>query len=292
MIGGDSVSQRMRAAGIFAHTPIPHQLLPSAHNQPSSPKGDLELAPHFLGVAVTQQMVGHRLGVGRGIEGLAAADAGQRAGGDVAHRVAAGLAGGDAHGRQPAHEIGRVFDVDVVQLHVLAGGDVADGVGVLLGDVGEDIHLSRVQAPEGYLDALHARRIPHGLHALGRRGGKRQAAVGDAVVALAVVITLAVGAAAQPRLGEQLVLDLALLLELDLAFEDVDFAREIERHPVCEAFFPASQCRWYRWLGVKVPRPRPQASLPMAGTKDDRPRAKGAQRLGLDFLRICIFRFG
>src|SRR5690348_443402 len=66
--------------------------------------------------------------------------------------------------------------------------------------------------------------------------------MGDAVVTLTVVVSLAVSAPAQPRLREQLVLDLAVLLELDLALENVDFAREIDRHPTGKTFFPASQC--------------------------------------------------
>jgi len=73
--------------------------------------------------------------------------------------------------------------------------------------------------------------------------GERQGAVADAIVPLAVVIALAVGTTAQPRLGKQLVLDPALLLELELALEDVDFASEIARHAPCKVFFPASQCR-------------------------------------------------
>ncbi len=128
-----------------------------------------------------------------------------------------------------------------MKLHVLAGRDVADRVRVLFGHSRELVHLIRVQAAEGDLDALHAGRIPGGLRPLGRLGGKRQAAVADAVVALAVVVALPIGAAAQPGLPEQLVLDLALLLELDLAFVDVDFAREIDRHPLREALSPASQ---------------------------------------------------
>ncbi len=64
---------------------------------------------------------------------------------------------------------GRVVDVDVVELEVLPGGDVADAVGVLLGEVGEDLHLLGVQAAEGNLDALHAGRVPERLRAFGER---------------------------------------------------------------------------------------------------------------------------
>ena len=201
-------------------------------------EGDLELSAHVLGVGVAQQVIGHGLGVGRGIEGLAAAHAGERAGGDVAHRIAAGLAGGDADGGQPPHEVGRIVDVDVVQLHVLARGDVADGVRVLLGHIGETSIWSAFRPPNGIL----MRCMPGASHTVSTplvAGVGKQAALAQAIVPLAVVITLAIGAAAQPGLGEQLVLDLALLLELDLAFEHVDLTRELGRHPIGEPLFPA-----------------------------------------------------
>jgi hypothetical protein len=103
----------------------------------------------------------------------------------------------------------------------------------------------------------------------------------DAVVTLAVVITLAVGAAAQPGLGEQLVLDLALLLELDLAFEDEDFAREIDRP--ARRSFQLANVDGTDWLGWKchVRCPNATSNGRAAGNKS---RAKGAQHLELDFL--------
>ncbi|MDZ7735624.1 MAG: hypothetical protein U5P41_05620 [Gammaproteobacteria bacterium] len=54
----------------------------------------------------------------------------------------------------------------------------------------------------------------------------------DAVVALAIVVALAVGAAAQTRLGEQLVVDLALLFQVDLGLEGIDFLGQIRGHSV------------------------------------------------------------
>ena len=59
-----------------------------------------------------------------------------------------------------------------------------------------------------------------------------------AVVALAVVIALAVGAAAKARFGEQALVDLALLAQRDFGFEDVDLARQIFRHLSGELLFP------------------------------------------------------
>ena len=106
---------------------------------------DLELAAEVLRVGVAEQEIRRRLGVGRDVERLRAADAGDRASRDVADRVAAGLAGGDADGGQAAHDGGRVFDVDEVELEVLARGDVGDRVGVFLGELGQHFQLARVQ---------------------------------------------------------------------------------------------------------------------------------------------------
>ena len=89
--------------------------------------------------------------------------------------------------------------------------------------VGQHLQLGGVQAAERNLDALHARRIPQRVRTLGvRRTDNCSVRVVCAVGPLAVVIPLAVGAAPQPRLGENPVFDLALLLERDLVFEDVD----------------------------------------------------------------------
>ena len=46
-------------------------------------------------------------------------------------------------------------------------------------------------------------------------------------MALAVVVALAVGAAAEPRLGENLLVELALAAQLDLRLEFVNLLREV-----------------------------------------------------------------
>ena len=89
-------------------------------------KGDLELAAEVLAVGVAQQEVHKRLSIGGYVEGLAAADAGERAGCDIADGIATGFTGGDAHRGKPAHEVGGILDVDEVDLEVLASGDVED----------------------------------------------------------------------------------------------------------------------------------------------------------------------
>ena len=108
-----------------------------------------------------------RVRVGRDVERLRAADAGERAGGDVADGVAAGLARGDADGGQAAHDVGRVLDVDEVQLDVLAGGDVQMRSEYSSAQLGEHVHLLGGDLPARDLDPLHAGRVPQRARALG-----------------------------------------------------------------------------------------------------------------------------
>lgn len=202
-------------------------------------EGDLELAPEVLAVGVAEQEPGEGVGVGGHVERLGVADAGQGAPGHVAHRVAAGLAGGDAHRGQPAHDRRRVVQVHEVQLHVLAGGDVEDGVRVLLGHLGQHLELLGGDPAVRDLDPQHARGVPDGLGALGEvAGGVLQAARGHAVVPAPVVVALAVGPAPQAGLGEHALLHLALPPKLDLRLELVDLDRQIRRHTVDEGLPP------------------------------------------------------
>ena len=59
----------------------------------------------------------------------------------VADGVAAGLPGGEPDRGQVAQDGGDLLELDEVELHVLAGGDVAPAAGVGLGDVGEHVEL-------------------------------------------------------------------------------------------------------------------------------------------------------
>ena len=74
---------------------------------------------------MVQEVAERGLGPGADVEHLVGAGAGQVAAHDVAHRVAARLAGGQAHRRQVAQQIGEAFQLDEVHLDVLAGGEVA-----------------------------------------------------------------------------------------------------------------------------------------------------------------------
>ena len=99
---------------------------------PAAGERDLELAPEVLGIGVAEQEAHRGLGMRRDIEGLVAADPGDRARGHIADGVAARLAGRDTDRGEPPHQRRGVVDVDIVELDVLAGGDVAHAVAVFL----------------------------------------------------------------------------------------------------------------------------------------------------------------
>ena len=127
-----------------------------------------------------------------------------------------------------------------MQLEVLTGGDVANAVGVLLSQVGEGVHLGAVEPAARDLDALHARSVPGRVRALGVPLRKIQLLRPRAVEALAVVVALTVGAAAQAGLGEDDFVELVLLAQPDLSLEDIDLAPQVFRDAAPERFLPRS----------------------------------------------------
>ena len=185
-----------------------------------------------------------------------AANAGDGAGGHVADGIAAGFAGGDADRGEAAHDGRRVFNVDEVKLNVLAGGDVADAVGIFLAEIGQHFELLGVETTEGNLDALHAGGVPESVGAFGGDVGVVEGAGGCAVGALAVVVALAVGAAAQAGFGEDAVFDFALLAQGDLVFEDVEFGGEGFGNAVAELRFPEgiawSHLNTLKYIGIGI----------------------------------------
>ena len=152
--------------------------------------------------------------------------------------VAARLARRNPDGGEPAHQRRRVVDVDVVKLNILARRDVGNAVGVFFGEIGQDFQLFRRHAAEGNLDAHHPRRVPQGIRPFDYVRAEVELLDALAVVALTVVVALAVDAAAQPGLGENFFIDLALLAQLHLLLEDIDLAAQLSGNFVGEFFFP------------------------------------------------------
>ena len=97
---------------------------------------------------------------------------------------------------KPPHNRWRVFDMDVVELEILARRDVSDGIRVLFGEFGQHFQLMRVQSAERNFDALHAGRVPQRSWSLRVRRGVFELAGLLAVVSLAIVVPLAVCASA------------------------------------------------------------------------------------------------
>ena len=119
-------------------------------------EGRLHLARHQLRGGVADEVAHVRAHVGSGVEQLALAHAGPRVAGHVADGVAAALAARQAGVGQLADRLGRLAQRDVVELDVLAGGDVAlVERRVLLHHVGELLHLLRRDPAERELRPDH-----------------------------------------------------------------------------------------------------------------------------------------
>src|SRR3954452_15346397 len=119
-------------------------------------EGRLHLARHQLRGRVADEIAGVGGRVRGDVEGLVIRDAGPRVTGDVADRVAAALAGGETRLADLPDELGGVRERNVVDLDVLAGGDVAlVERRELLDRVGEGLHLLGADAAVGKLHADH-----------------------------------------------------------------------------------------------------------------------------------------
>ena len=159
--------------------------------------GDFELARQVRKLGVQRAPLANQLGVGPWIDHFVHRHTGQLVGGGVADAVAAGLDAVHVHGGQQVHHIGRLVERDPVELHVLAGGEVAvvggqlggqagnfvlgglcfgqqGGVGrvVVAGDLGQHLDLGGVDLAVGHGHAQHgcvALHIPAVLQAQGAK---------------------------------------------------------------------------------------------------------------------------
>ena len=119
-------------------------------------EGGLDLARHQLGGGVAHEVAHVGARPGGDVEELVVAHAGVGVAGHVAHGVAAALARGEAGVRDLADQRGGVTQRDVVELDVLARGDVRlVHRRVALGHVGEGLPLLGRDAAHGQLDPDH-----------------------------------------------------------------------------------------------------------------------------------------
>ncbi len=97
----------------------------------------------------------HQLGIGAGVHHLVRGRAREVIGADVADAIAAGLDRVHLDRRKVREGVGAIFQLDPVVLDVLAGGEVAVAAIILVGDVGEHLHLARIERAIGDRDAQH-----------------------------------------------------------------------------------------------------------------------------------------
>ena len=191
----------------------------------ASGKGDFEFATKVLAVGVPEEELGEGVRIRRDIECFGMTHARKRTGRDIADGVSAGFAGGNAHGGEAAHEVGCVFDVYVVDLNILARGDVQYAVRIFFGYVGQYLHLVGGKTAIRDFDALHTRRIPDRVWPFEKVAAGVLEWFGYlAVKALPIVVALAVNTAAKAGFGKDAVVDLSLFFLFDLRFKCIDFS--------------------------------------------------------------------
>ena len=116
---------------------------------------DLELARQIGEFRVRDGPLAQDLGIDPAIDDLVGGGADELVGGHVADAVAAGLKGVHVHFGQFAQDGGSVFQLDPVELEVLARGEVAVALVVFTADLGQLAELRRGQDAVGNGDAQH-----------------------------------------------------------------------------------------------------------------------------------------
>ncbi len=89
------------------------------------------------------------------VDDLLGIDAGDGAADDVAGVIAASAAGGDADGIEGGEDFRDILDAEPVHLDGLAGGDIREAVGELVGDPGDDMGLGGGELAAGDFGPEH-----------------------------------------------------------------------------------------------------------------------------------------
>jgi len=159
--------------------------------------GDLELARQVRKLGVQRAPLADQLGIRPRIDDLVHRHTGELVGGGVADAVTAGLDAVHVHGGQQVHHVGCLGQRDPVELHVLAGGEVAvvgrqlwghagqlvlGGLGFgqhgsigrveFAGDARQDLELGGVDLAIGHSHAQHGRVALHIPAVLQAQGAK------------------------------------------------------------------------------------------------------------------------
>lgn len=158
---------------------------------------------------MTEEEIGQCMGVRGHVEGLIRADSCVGAGGDVADGITTGFPGCNADGCESPHDGGCVVNMDKMELEVLPGGDVCDSIGVFFGEFCHHLSLATVHSTVGDFDAQHAGGIPDGIRAFCQIAARVVEILGfQAVIAVAVIVTLPVSTSTQPSFSEDPLTDL------------------------------------------------------------------------------------
>ena len=115
----------------------------------------LELARQTLTQWVANEVTERGIGPSGDIEVFVRARTSEMAGHHVAHGVATRLAAGEPDCCELTHEFGNPSELNEVDLHVLAGGDVTPAAREVLGEVAHHVHLLGRDGACGQLDAHH-----------------------------------------------------------------------------------------------------------------------------------------
>ena len=128
------------------------------HRRPVIGRGDhrdLELARQQLEFGVEGRPLPQQFGPGARIGNLVGGSARELVRADIADAVAAGLDRVHLDRRQLGKNVGRILQLDPVILDVLPGGEMAIALVILARDMGEHVHLLRIERAIGNGDAQH-----------------------------------------------------------------------------------------------------------------------------------------
>ena len=186
-----------------------------------------------------QEVTGERFGIGRHVEHFARRHAGQLARGDVAHRVAARLAGGDAGVGEAAHRRLDIVQPDEVELHVLPGRDVSKAARELVGDIRQHVELIGGENALRNLHANHLRIVDLTLPVAAAHEAKRAPLVRGDLTAL------------ESGQGRGELVDIGLVGKRQSGTAVGGRIVKIDGHGIL-----LSAQRFHRWLRARVPTPR------------------------------------
>ena len=170
--------------------------------------GDVELARQVGELAIADDDLVELADDRRGVEELVLTEAGDGAATDAADVVQTGLLAAQADVFEAAEDVGDVGEGEPAELDLLAGGEVAEALAVLVGEVGDDPQLLRAGLPGFQAQAQHE--VP------GRRLAEEEAVPFGALLVVLAHVEPAVAIRQSHDVGEAVEAVLLVLDFLDL----------------------------------------------------------------------------